>query len=240
MRIIDDLLATLNYKTPVRDIRQGPFQTAVWTRSCGLAATPHEPGPHHEETPVREAGSLLEKSAIELAQMAQSLSLHEAAIGMAAINSLIEIDEARCTELNAGDLLAEKGKGKKVALVGHFPFVAKLRETAGELWVIEKHPQPGDFAEDEAKGLLPQADVVGITGTAFTNHTIEPLLELCAAHAYVIILGATTPLSPVLFNYGISALSGTQVINPELVLRSISQGATSKQMQGIRRLTMTR
>ncbi len=238
MKIIDDVLSTLNYDALVQDIRQGPFQTAVWTRHCGLAATPHEPGPHHDKTPIKEAGSLLEKSTLELAGMAYSRSPSEAAIGVATVNSLLEVDESRCRELDAADLLAEQGRSKKVALVGHFPFVPGLREIAAELWVIERQPQPGDFAEEESEKLIPQADVIGITGTALTNHTIEKLLELCRPQAFIIILGATTPLSPVLFNYGVNALSGTKVIDPELVLRCVSQGATFRQVSGIRRLTM--
>ncbi len=31
MRILDDLIATLDEKAVVRDVRQGPFQTAVLT-----------------------------------------------------------------------------------------------------------------------------------------------------------------------------------------------------------------
>ena len=240
MKIIDDLLSTLSYEVAVRDIRQGPFQTAVLTRNCGLAATPHESGPHHDKTPVKEAGFLTKKNALALARMTYSPSALEAAIGMATINSLIEVDEQRCVELNAGDLLAKKGKDKKVALVGHFPFVSRLRQATKELWVIERQPQPGDFAENEADRLIPMAEVVGITGTAFTNHTIQHLLELCALQAYVIILGGTTPLSPVLFDYGVDAISGTQVIDPEMVLRCVSQGATFRQIKGIRLLTMMR
>jgi len=112
MRIIDDMLSSLDYKASVRDIRQGAFQTAVFTRGCGLASTPHDPGPHHSQTPVKESGLLLNKNTLSLARMALSPSPLEAAIGMATINSLIEIDEQRCTELNAGDLLFKKGEGK--------------------------------------------------------------------------------------------------------------------------------
>ena len=239
MRIIDDLLSTLNYESPVRDIRQGPFQTAVLTRYCGLASTPHDPGPHHDRTPVKEAGLLLEKDAQELALMANSPSAMESAIGMATINSLIEVDEQSCVELNAADLLEKKGKGKSVAIVGHFPFVPHLRKMVKELWVIERNPQEGDVVEAEAENLIPQAEVVGITGTAFTNHTIERLLGLCNPNAYVVILGGTAPLSPVLFDHGIDAVSGTKVMNHEMVLRSVSQGITFRQIKGIRLLTMT-
>lgn len=239
-RIIDDLLSTIDYEAPAREVRQGPFQTAVLTRYCGLASTPHEAGLHHARSPVQDAGLLTEKSAGDLAGMAKSESLYEAAIGMAAINSLIEIKDDDCQELNARDLIIQKGAGKKVAIVGHFPFIAQLREEVKELWVIEKNPQEGDYDEDEASNLIPRADVVGITGTAFTNHTIEQLLELCSAGAYVVVLGDTAPLSGLLFDYHIDAISGTRVIDDKLILKYVSEGATYRQIKGIRRLTMVK
>ncbi len=240
MKILDDLISVLNLEAKVRDIRQGLFHTGVLTRECGLAATLARDALRQEQASVKEPGLLLGKSALELTRMAYSESILEAAIGMATINSLLEIDEGRCDSLNAGDLIAEKGKDKRVAIVGHFPFIPKLREIAKELWVIEKNPQEGDFTEADTENLIPQADVVGITGTAFTNHTIEHLLKLRDAKAYVVILGDTAPLSPVLFDYGVDAISGTKVINPELALRCVSQGATYRQIKGIRQLTMRR
>lgn len=240
MKIIDDLLSTLDPEAVVRDIRQGPFQTAVLSYGCGLASTPHNAGDHHTEAPIRDAGMLNDKSALELARLVYSLSGFEAAIGMATINSLLEIDEGRCLALNAGDLLIEKGQGKRVAIIGHFPFVPRLREAARELWVIERRPRERDFLESNTESLVPKADVVGITGTAFTNHTIEHLLSLCSPQAYVVVLGGSTPLSPILFDYRVDAISGTKVIDPETVLRCVSQGATFPQVRGIRLLTMKR
>ena len=238
MKLIDDLLSTLNLHTSVKDLRQGPFQTAVLTRSCGLAATPHESGDHQTSAPVRDAGHLMEKEVLELAQMAQSSNLFEAAIGMATINSLLDIDEQRCADINGANLLIQKGRNKKVALVGHFPFVPKLRRATECLWIIERRPREGDIPENEAESLIPQAEVLGITGTAFINHTIEHLLALCNPKTYIVVLGATTPLSPVLFDYGINAISGTKVTDPEIVLRCVSQGATFRQLKGIQLLTM--
>jgi len=150
------------------------------------------------------------------------------------------VDENCCLNLNAGDLIAEKGKGKKVAIIGHFPFLPQLRKVVKELWVIEKNPQEGDFTEEETETYIPQADVVGITGTAFTNHTIEHLLKLCDPKAYVVMLGDTTPLTPMLFDYGIDALSGTKVIDSGLAMNCVSQGATYRQIKGILKLTMTK
>ena len=240
MQILDDLLSLLNPEVSVRDIRQGLFFTGVLTRNCGLASTLFRDTIRQRRPSVKEPGFLLEKTALELARMAYSESLPEAAIGMAAINSLLEIEEERCLSLNAGDLIAEKGKDKRVVIVGHFPFIPKLREVTKELWVIEKNPREGDFTEAEAESLILQADVVGITGTAFTNHTIEHLLKLCSSKAYVVVLGGTAPLSPILFNYGVDAISGTKVINPELTLRCVSEGATYRQIKGVQKLTMMR
>ncbi len=240
MKIIDELLSTLDYEASVRDIQQGPFQTAVLTHHCGLASTPHDSGPHHNRTPVVEVGLLVEKDAKVLAHIANSENPFEAVIGMAAINSLIGIDDTRCTEANAGDLLVRKGEGKRVAMVGHFPFVPRLRSTAKELWVIERESQEGDFTGADSDRFLPQADVIGITGTTFTNHSLEGLLSLCNPNAYVVVLVGTTHLSPMLSDYSINVVSGTQVIKSKTVLRCISQGATFRQIKGIRLLAMGR
>jgi len=238
VKILDDLISTLDFDATVRDIRQGVFHTGVLTRNCGLAATLPRDALRQEVPLVKEPGSLLKKSAWELTQLAYSQSILEAAIGIATINSLIEIDENSCIELNAVDLILEKGKGKRIAIVGHFPFIPKVCETAKELWVIEKNPREGDFVDADADELIPQADVVGITGSAFTNHTIERLLELCNPQAYVVVLGGSTPLSPILFDFGVDAISGTRVVNPALALRCISEGANFRQIKGTTRLTM--
>lgn len=39
MKVVEDLIASLDTRSPVYDIRQGLFHTAVVTRNCGLAAT---------------------------------------------------------------------------------------------------------------------------------------------------------------------------------------------------------
>ena len=238
MTILDDLMSILNFDAVVKDIRQGIFHTGVLTRNCGLAATLPRDALQQKPSMIKEPGFLLDKDIRELTQLACSQSILEAAIGMAAINSLLEIDEDSCIELNAAELIKEKGKDKKVAIVGHFPFIPKVREISKEVWVIEKNPKEDDLHETEADTLIPQADVVAITGTALTNHTLDHLLGLCCPGAYVILLGDTAPLAPVLFDHGVDAISGTKVVNPELALRCVSQGANFRQIRGVKRLTM--
>jgi hypothetical protein len=56
----------------------------------------------------------------------------------AAVNSLLDVDEEIAVEINAGDGLTRHGQGKSIALVGHFPFIPDLRQSARNLWVIEQ------------------------------------------------------------------------------------------------------
>ena len=238
MDIIGDIINSIEGDASVQEVRIGAFWTAVVSRGCGLASTLVPGGNHHLNPPLKEAGRLVDKSALELARLADSPNTMEAGIGMAAINSLIQVDVGRCVELNAADFLVERGKGKRMTLVGHFPFVPRLRQAAGDLSVIEKRPQEGDLGERQAVEAISQADVVAITGSAFINGTMGHLLELTRPDSLVMVLGPTSPMSPVLFDYGVDVVSGTQVVDTATVLRYMSEGATFRQMEGVRLLTM--
>lgn len=237
MEIIDDLISSLSEDSVVHEIHACVFWTAVVSKHCGLASTFHEEHPYHRA--VRDVGSLRQKSALELAQYAQSDNILEASIGLAAINSLIDVDEAKCTEENAFDILARKGKDRNIAVIGHFPWVSKLRDVAKELWVIEQRPQEGALPAQTAKDLLPQADVVGITGTSFINHTVEKLLDL-GKSSFIVLIGPTSPLSPVLFDYGVDVIAGIKVAEPEKTIHSISEGAIFSQVKGVKLITMAK
>ncbi len=240
MKILDDILGALDFNTPVVDIRQGVFHTAVQSRYCGLAATLPKDALKQTGPMVAAPGTWHRQPAEALARLSYSDSLLEAAMGMACINSLLTVDMGRCVECNAAEIILEKGAFKNVAVVGHFPFLARVRAKANHLWVIEKNPQAGDFDENAAERFLPRADVVAITGTSLTNHTLEKLLPLCAPRAFVILLGDSAPMSPVLFDHGVDAVAGTRVVDAELALQCVSQGANYRQIKGVQRLTMLR
>jgi uncharacterized protein (DUF4213/DUF364 family) len=240
LMILKDIVSSLKLDARVRDIRQGIFYTGVLSQQCGLAATLIKDALQQRTPLVKTPGALLNKPASELVQLAFSNRIAEAAIGMATINSLVEIDESICVERNAADLIVEKGSNKRVVIVGHFPFIPKVRKAAEKLWVIEKNPQKDDFPESETTRLIPKADVLAVTGTAFTNHTLDHLLKLRNPKAFVVILGGTTPMLPILFDYGIHAVSGTKVVDPMLALQCISQGANFRQIKGTKRLTIMR
>jgi uncharacterized protein (DUF4213/DUF364 family) len=192
---------------------------------------------------MRGAGHLHECSARELADLAYSDSLLEASVGLAAINALLDVDKDACVEMNAEQVILEKGSAKDVVVIGHFPFIPRVREAVRQLWVLEKRPSEDDLPAEAAPNIIPQADVVAITGTALINHTFEELIKLCHPEAFVLVLGPTTPLSPVLFDHGADVVSGTLVTDPETVLRYVSQGASFRQIKrskGVKLLTLTK
>lgn len=239
MAILDDILRSIEEDAAVRSILVGAHWTAVCSRRCGLASTMLDEKPHGQEV-VRDVGGLHHKSARELAEYALSEIPLEASIGLAAINSLIEVDAENAVELDAEAVLAQHGPGKNIAMVGHFPFIRKLQQTTKNLWVIEKHPTAGEYPALAAADLIPQADVVALTGSALINHTLDDLLALCPPHALVLVLGPTTPLSPVLFAHGATIISGSQVVDEAAALRTIGQGATFQQVAGVTKITISK
>jgi len=236
MTILDDLLNNLDVDVPVRSVLVGVHWTVVCSRHCGMASTTMSSHPHGH-IQVRDAGRLHYKSARELAELARSRELLEASIGVAAINSLVDMDESTSRELNASEVLASRGRGKNVALVGHFPFIEQLRSVARQLWVLEQLPIEGEYPPEAAADLIPRADVVAITSSSLINHTLDRLLSFCPSKATVMLLGPTTPLSPVLFNHGANILSGARVFDEEAVLRTVGQGASFRQVEGVKLLT---
>jgi uncharacterized protein (DUF4213/DUF364 family) len=246
VHVIEALLANLQTDAPVSQVLIGAFWTAVVLETdplrCGLASTLRSAS-HQDGAPIPQAGRLLEYSGRELAGWLCSSSLLEASVGAAALNALLSVDEDVCTEVNAEDVILERGAGRRVAIVGHFPFVERVRQAAAECWVLELDPHPGDLPADRTAEVLPQADVVALTGTSLINHTFDSLMCLCRPDAFVLLLGPSAPLSPVLFDVGVNAVSGTRVVDPERVLRSVAQGATFRQIKrggGVRLLTMIR
>ena len=245
MSLTDELLTSLP-DGPVKDVRVGAFWTAVVVevdscRRCGLASTLRDENHHHNGRPaVQDAGGLTKYSARELAEFVRSYQPLTAAIGLAAINALLPMQTDLWRDRNAEDVLAQRGAGKRVALVGHFPFIPRLRERVGSLSVLEQQPRGEDLPAEAASRVIPRADVVAITGTTLINHTFDTLINLCRPRMRVLVLGPSTPLSPVLFDYGVDLLSGAVVEDVETVLRAVSQGANFQQVhrQGVRLVTM--
>jgi len=246
MTVADELLATLPAGQPL-EVRIGASWTAVvidvdGRRRCGLASTLMDHDHHRERPAVGNAGHLADLDSGELAELARSDSLLERCVGMAAINALLPLHPDQWMEGNAGDLIGRYGTDQRVALIGHFPFVEQLRQQVGQLWVLELSPQEDDLPASAAPEVIPQADLLAITGTTLINRTFDHLMALRRPGARVMVLGPSTPLSPVLFDRGVHLVSGAVVEKVDAVLQAVSQGANFRQVRraGVRLVTMAR
>jgi len=242
MKIVEDLLtATFSNSSdcPITDVLIGLHWTGVHSYSLGLAATQPEKECCFAED-IRDAGSLQEKSAFELAEYLRSPRPLEACVGMAALNSCLNIDGNKAVELNARDLIMRRGMGKRITLIGHYAFTEQIRNIAEKLWVLELNPNPGDLPTSDAPQYLPQSDVIGITATTLTNGTFENFRGLFPTHALVVMMGPTTPLSTVLFDHGIHVVAGIRVTQPLTVMRLIGQCSPLHRPIGMQRLTFLR
>lgn len=234
MKILTDLLEIIQPSEVLR-VCIGLNWTAVevtrdGVKQCGIASTLIQSHKHSEEPRIEPAGNFEDFSCIELAQFSLSDNPTLRSVGIAALNASITTEVQKFSESNAAEVLAERGKDKKIVIIGRFPFVDRLRAQVGELVVIDQDPMPGDYPPDKAVEIIPQADVVAITGMALINNTFDNLLGLCPAEAFVMVLGPSAPLSTVLFDYGVDVISGALVENIHAVIRVISQGGNFRQV----------
>ena len=230
MKVLQDILDSVE-TAPLRAVSLGIRSCMVESRVCGVSTTldrsccvadgkePFDPGQYDD--------------AKELAQHVLSDDLFRASVGMAALNSLLPHPAAGYSKGKGQNLILEKGRGKKVAVIGHFPFVDKYIDDFKNLLVFEKKPKPGDLPDSEIPNRLPEAEVVALTATTLINHSFDEVIRYCSPSSYVIMLGPSTPLSPVLFDYGINALSGSIVTDIEQTRKDVSLARPFRMMQGL-------
>lgn len=226
MNLLNDLIsASLDGNAKVRNVRVGVSWTGVQGRYGGVCKTYGIPVTHGNYT--QDAGKLEGKNTGELAEYARSWNLIEASIGVAALNSMINVKGKK--GINALDLVLEMAENKKVTMVGKFPRIDEIKKLAKELWILEINPNLIDpksniISESALEYTVPDSDIVIVTGSTLINKTMERILELCKqADAYTIVMGPSTPMCDVLFDYGADMLAGIEIVSPDRILDVISQ-----------------
>lgn len=226
----------------VVDVRIGLGYTAVRLDNgrCGLAYTFRDEAPRGCSV-MEEAGSLTGRPAEELGGWARTLDLLASAVGLATLNALVD-PPRQSVESDPIELLAP-GRDDIVGMVGYFgPLVAPLQKRVGSLHVFERHAgsDPGILPDWAAPAVLPGCTVIILSATALLNRTLDGLLEKCGSAREIAILGPSTPLVPEVFApHGVTLLSGVEVVDPERLLRIVSQGGGTRRFgESVRKLSL--
>jgi len=117
--------------------------------------------------------------------------------------------------------LTKAKRHKAIGVVGQFPFIESMKKVNDNVLVFERRIIKGCLPACAEEDLLPKCDLSIISGSAFVNKTLERLLEI--SNGYTIVIGPTTPLSPVLFEFGADAIAGV-LSNNSNILRVVSEG----------------
>ncbi len=164
----------------------------------------------------------------EAARAVKSWNLEEASLGLAAANAFFNTPE-RVEMLGAYEPFEHYStigidlRGLTVGIIGHMHGPKGLREQARAVYTLERAPQEGDYPDSACDYLLPQCDLVLITGSSLVNKTLPHLLELCEK-ATVILTGPSVPLCPELLDFGIDRIAGMAVRDRAAVRERVEKG----------------
>ncbi|QCQ22245.1 Rossmann-like domain-containing protein [Desulfoglaeba alkanexedens] len=174
------------------------------------------------------------------AELLKSASAFAISLGAAALNAGL-VPPPDLPNLEASTIMAERGKHGETVLVGEFPFTDWLRKEVQTLHLFELRDIPGRTSPALWDEILSRCRVLGLTGTTLITRAMAAYLEK-APQAFTIVIGPTTPLSPVLFSHGADILAGCRVVSPGPVFEAIRQGMSFRDFKklGVRFLAWPR
>jgi uncharacterized protein (DUF4213/DUF364 family) len=193
-------------------------------------------------------GKLRGRPALDLAREALGENGIRRAVGIAAMNALADtcwrhrphpeaelrlgMDAFDATEIHPGD---------NVVVVGAFvPFLRELKRRHQPFLVLEQDPAtlkadelPFFRPAEQAGTVVPQADVLLITGTTLINDTLEELLGLAKPTARVTMVGPTVSLLPDAFlRRGADILGTVRITAPDAFLEMLAEGGSGYHFLG--------
>ena len=218
-RLIDDLIQAMNRPAAVvTEIALGTHFIGVRAddngKVCaGLASALGARATTDERQLVEDLVGRPLRAAAEHLKRGRAFDI---SLGAAALNAGIIAPQDQ-PELEASRIMAEKGREGETVLVGEFPFTDRLRRQVKTLHLFELRDVPGRAVPEHWDAILGRCRVFGLTGTTLLTRAMADYLQK-APQAYTIIIGPTTPLSPVLFTYGADVLAGCEVVAPNRYL----------------------
>jgi uncharacterized protein (DUF4213/DUF364 family) len=215
-RLYDDLALSVGDGVALRVVVGEHWVMVEGPHGAGLAQNPAgaTADGHWQGRPLRE-----------LAALVRSWDPLAAAVGVAAINAATNRYDLAGADINGLDALDCAPTG--LAVIGAFPGLAERLPGAK---IIERHPADGQYPAEAAAWLLPRAEGVLITASALANRSLPGLLR-AAGEVPAVLVGPGTPLTPRLFDYGLTALAGLVVTDPDGMARAVAAGGGAKDLK---------
>jgi uncharacterized protein (DUF4213/DUF364 family) len=163
-------------------------------------------------------------------------------VGIATVNALADLCWERrphpLVELRRGVDAFEANSFRpddQTVVVGAFvPFLKELKRRKQPFLVLEKDPDTLKAEElpffrpaETAREVVPEADVLLVTGTTLLNDTLEDLLSWARPEARVTLVGPTVGLLPDAFlARGADILGGVKITRPDEFLDLLAEGGS--------------
>jgi len=134
------------------------------------------------------------------------------ALGLCVLNAACDEKIAEKAQKEDAVFAVEIKPEDCIGIIGFIgPVVSECRKKASRIHVFDRgKTSPDILPPEEQKNILPQCDLVFISGTSFINDSIDELLSYCHQARDVLIVGASTPMYPEAFlGTPVTVLAGT-------------------------------
>ncbi|EHQ89699.1 DUF364 domain-containing protein [Desulfosporosinus youngiae] len=188
------------------------------------------------------SGRLIGTPVMELLQGIYKSNSLRKAIGIAVLNALTETcwqtfppqDYEVQSNVDALDVVEIPEEAYVVVVGALAPFLKKLKKRDKPFTILEMDPStlkpdemPFYVHGSRAGEIIPQADVLVITGTTLINDTLDELLKLAKPNAHIVVVGPTASLLPeAFFRRGVDILGGISVTNPDELLDLLAEAGS--------------
>ena len=229
--MLDSLLDNATSKAAVEEVIIGLTWTMCRAGGVGLAMSPAQ-----ATRTLPWPGTLRGRDINEVAAWLREWNPWQAAVGMAAVNAVINIaPDLPMHAIQSGNGPANLAVfehfhsrliGKRVVVVGRYPGLDTILQDVN-LTVLERDTGPNDLPDPAAEFLLPEAEWVFLTASTLTNKTFPRLAQL-AADSHLVLMGPTTPWLADLAEFGVDYLAGVRVSDPLQLKHTIAEGGGTR------------
>lgn len=183
------------------------------------------------------SGSLRGQAAMDIARWVKSWQPHEATVGMATLNALLNqaspllaraqtVSGSGPANLRIFEHFLPQLAGKRVVVVGRYPGLQPYQQRF-DLQVLERQAGEGDLPDTACEYVLGEADWVFLTASSLTNKTFPRLAEL-AKDATLVLMGPTVPWVEELAEFGVDFLAGVRIVADEALRQTVMEGGGTR------------